>query len=527
MHNTVTKDVQKLHIVCWNFQNFFHVYNCQKSLHMQPEGSKNLWFWILLACTSTNLIGLRVDVAQAANSEILACQKHSVSRIASLRVTSVTLKSCQNSQQLLADSLDSELHPIHLAQSSSPVVSPIYPEEPPPPPAPPTNPGQAPSVPPPRNLPNNPPPLEGQPNNFPGQIPSVPSAPANSGSPPSPPTNPGQIPSVPPPKNLPNNPPPLEGQPNNFPAPSPVQIEQHLEIPKVDYQQRLRKLLQLLQSNESATQQTDNGELGNIIVQEQPLEQLPPPHKREFKPIGYLEANVGYFQTSNVFSSAIDAKADELIFSGLTLTSVPLALGRKTYLTGSINGNLIRYVNQSTFNYEQLILNLNIYQQLTQQMYGEFGWSNQQLFYAENSRRYRFASGDRFDNENSLYLSFGRRDPLSSKLMLDSYYEFRLSLTNVPQNRNRLINTLWLSLNYFLKKSLQVGIDYQFNSSNFTQRDRFDQYHRIYSHLTYGISDLSSVGLQTGVTLGSSTDRTIDFNGWFFSVNYNWDLGRF
>jgi hypothetical protein len=33
--------------------------------------------------------------------------------------------------------------------------------------------------------------------------------------------------------------------------------------------------------------------------------------------------------------------------------------------------------------------------------------------------------------------------------------------------------------------------------------------------------------MQAGATLGGSTDPFIDFDGWFFSVNYNLQLGRF
>ncbi|MGD1914068.1 MAG: hypothetical protein ACFB2X_25485, partial [Rivularia sp. (in: cyanobacteria)] len=167
------------------------------------------------------------------------------------------------------------------------------------------------------------------------------------------------------------------------------------------------------------------------------------------------------------------------------------------------------------------------YQQLTNRMYGEIGWNNQQLFYAQDSDRFNFSSGDKFLNENSFRVSVGRRDPLGPKLNLDSLYELRLSLTNPPEKRNRMINYIWLSLNYYLQKSLRVGIDYQFNLSNFLERSREDQYHRLSGKLKYGISELSSINLQSGFTLGGSTDSNIDFDGWFFSINYSWDFGQF
>ena len=293
--------------------------------------------------------------------------------------------------------------------------------------------------------------------------------------------------------------------------------------------------MQLIEDNKQKQKQSLNSELGTIIVEEVPmpappdLKQPPPIEKPvgRFKPVGYLLGRVGYFHTSNIFSSRTNAIDDGLIFTGLTLAAAPFKIAPKTYLNGSIDGNIIRYSDQSEFSYNQLRFNLGIYQQLTNRMYGEIGWNNQQLFYAQDSDRFNFSSGDKFLNENSFRVSVGRRDPLGPKLNLDSLYELRLSLTSPPEKRNRMINYIWLSLNYYLQKSLRVGIDYQFNLSNFLERSREDQYHRLSGKLKYGISELSSINLQSGFTLGGSTDSNIDFDGWFFSINYSWDFGQF
>jgi hypothetical protein len=158
-------------------------------------------------------------------------------------------------------------------------------------------------------------------------------------------------------------------------------------------------------------------------------------------------------------------------------------------------------------------------------MYGEIGWSNQQLFYARDNNT--FDAGDRFLGENALRLALGRRDILSQKLTLDSFYEFRLSLTDPPEDRNRIINFFWLSLSYYLQRSIQAGVDYQLSVSNFTELDREDLYNRFFGHLNYGISKSSNISVQAGVTLGYSTENNIDFDGWFFGINYNLELGRF
>jgi hypothetical protein len=352
-----------------------------------------------------------------------------------------------------------------------------------------------------------------------------------------------------------DEPPQIEAQPNKPTPIDPEQIEQRLEIPKVDYSTRLERLLQkLAETKQQLPESSINRELGTIIakpqaevnrelgtiiakpsntngkpIEQQSLPQTPPVLKRQptETPIGFLLGRVSFFQTNNLFSSDVDAIQDGLIYSGLTFASAPLKLGAKTYLSGSIDGNIIRYINQSEFNYNQLRLNVDLYHQLSKRMYGELGWSNQQLFYARDSKRYGFASGDRFLNENSFHLSLGRRDPLSSKLMLDSYYEFRVSFAETPEKRDRVINSLWLGLNYYLQQPLQVGLNYQASLSNFSERDREDFYHRLFSSLNYKLSDNSNISAQAGVSIGNSTESSIDFNGWFFSVNYNWELGRF
>ncbi|MBE9037288.1 hypothetical protein [aff. Roholtiella sp. LEGE 12411] len=315
--------------------------------------------------------------------------------------------------------------------------------------------------------------------------------------------------------------PQLEVQPSNFPASS-DSIEQILNAPEINESERLERLWQILQEQKPPPLESNSDRELGLRLRPRPLEQLPLPPTElpvaQFKPIGYLQGRVSYFQTSNIFSSNDLPIEDGFIFSGLTLASTYLPLGSKTYLNGSIDGNLIRYIDKSQYNNNQVRLNLSISQQLSQGMFGKVSWTNQQLFYATN--------GDRFLGENSLQLSLGRRDLLTSRLVLDSFYELSVNFAN-PESRNRVINSFWVSLNYYLQKPLQVGLDYQFNYSDFTQRQREDQFHRLFGHLNYQISDFINMNVQAGVTLGNSTAQNVDFNGWFFSLNYNLELGRF
>lgn len=341
------------------------------------------------------------------------------------------------------------------------------------------------------------------------------------------------------------DPPPVEGEAANIDNnPSPAEIEKNLNTTKSKRTKKIERLLKVLKLNQqqqsvnsssdkdvknSADTDDSDAELGVVRVLERPLEQLPIPEEpvAKFKPVGSLLARFGYFQTSNIFSAEVDPQSDGLFYSGLTLSSIPFRIGGQTYLRGSIDGNIFRYMDQTDFNYNQLRFNLGIFQRLNPKMYAEIGWRNQQLFYARDSDRYNIGSGEKFLNENAFRLSLGRRDPLSKKLMLDSFYELRVSLTDIPRKRNRVINYLSIFLNYYLQKPLQVGLGYQFNYSDFTERIREDNYHRFLASLNYKMSDYSNFSLQTGISLGSSTQDNIDFDGWFFSVNYNLELGKF
>nr|WP_039737553.1 hypothetical protein [Hassalia byssoidea] len=519
---------------------------------MQPKFRKNLLFWTFLAYSGANWCCItQVDATLAANSDTPERNNAIGSIISSMAVKEETHQPCHKNTNLKAMSDDkpqesgnfalgervyaaekenikyfqlsttSETanfnHGLELGNASgynwssygvgsSVCNSLLYSQQPPPKDTPPPNPPPPPPNPPPREEPRN-----------------IPSTSVQR-----------------------NEPPQLEGQPNDFPQTSPTPIEQLLEKPPLTNSERLDRLIRRLQegketlpeSNSSAEIEIrarpipDYDSSAEIEIRARPI-QLPPTVEQpplpaqpvaKFKPIGSLRGYVGFFATNNIFSSEVDPIQDGLVFSGLTLASAPLALGPKTYLSAGIDGNLIFYIDQSQFNYNQIRFYVSIYQQLSRRMYGELGWSNQQLFYAKDGDF--FSAGDRFLNENSLRLSLGRRDPLTQRLVLDSFYELRFNFAD-PDSRNRINNSLLLSLSYYWLRSLQVGLDYQFNLSDFTLRQREDQYHRLYTHLTYGISDSTNVSLQGGVSLGGSTDQNINFDGWFFSLNYNWELGKF
>ncbi len=253
-------------------------------------------------------------------------------------------------------------------------------------------------------------------------------------------------------------------------------------------------------------------ELGLPRLQERILEPRPSPAARQ--PSVYLIGRVDYFRTTNVFSS-VDPVKDGLIRSGLTLFYAP-AIGRNTYLVTSVDGNLVRYGNLGFLNYNELRLRAGVLQRLTPRTFGEIGWGNQQLFSTREGLRDALR-GDRFLNDHAIRLELSRQDALSTKLALNTFYQFRASFAN-PNDRSRLINSFITSLSYSWSSNLQTALDYQVAWSHFTQQPRDEIYHQLVARLTYTITPQSQFNVFSGFSFGGSSDSRIDFNSFILGV---------
>ncbi|HEY9748973.1 MAG TPA: hypothetical protein V6C63_09855 [Allocoleopsis sp.] len=267
--------------------------------------------------------------------------------------------------------------------------------------------------------------------------------------------------------------------------------------------------LRLRESISNSQQQLDP-ELGNIRLRPQPVRASRPQRTV------YLQGRVDFFQSDNIFSS-VDPIDDSLIRTGLSLWAAP-AIGPKTYLIGSINGNLIKYANQDDFDYNEVRVGVSVYQQLTPKMYGEVGLSNQQLFTA--------GGGDRFLSDTSIRLGLGRRDSLSRTVTLDSFYQLRYSIAD-PSDRSRVVNALGASLNYNMTSKLQTGLDYQYVLSSFTEQGREDNYHQLLARLSYDWSRNSRVTVFGGFGFGNSSNRNVDFDSSILGVSLSVNLPLF
>ncbi|MEX0268478.1 hypothetical protein AB3R30_05005 [Leptolyngbyaceae cyanobacterium UHCC 1019] len=240
-------------------------------------------------------------------------------------------------------------------------------------------------------------------------------------------------------------------------------------------------------------------------------------------PVMYLLPRLDIFRSSNILAG-LDPVEDSLIRPAVSLLVLP-ALGSSTYLNVSAEGALNQYFNLTQFNYSELKLKAGIFQRLSPSMSAEIGWTNQQ-FFISNDQIFGLSAGTRFLNDHSIRFELSRQDRLTKNLSLNSFYQFRLSFAE-PSDRSRIINVVSLSLNYTLNPRLQLGLDYQFASANFTTQPRTDLYHQVLGRVSYSAFRTAQISLYGGISTGSSTESTINFNSFLLGISVSFNLVLF
>jgi hypothetical protein len=267
-------------------------------------------------------------------------------------------------------------------------------------------------------------------------------------------------------------------------------------------------------TGEQTDDQTEDSELGILRLREQELERIESQSASARETV-YFIGRLSFFKSDNILLDRLDPIDDQLISLSASVLAAP-RLGPDTLLIASVEGGLIHYNELSELDYRELEFRASLRQFFSARTYGEIGWSNQQLF----------DDGDRFFNDHSLRLTLARRDPLVSNLRLDSFYQLRLSFAD-PSDRNRIINTLGVGLNYSLQPDLQVGLDYQLTLTDFTQQDREDLYNQIVAQLSYDLSRNSRIILFGGFSFGDSSSSDVDFNSAIFGASIDVNVPLF
>jgi hypothetical protein len=257
---------------------------------------------------------------------------------------------------------------------------------------------------------------------------------------------------------------------------------------------------------------TADPELGELQLRE--FENRTRPRR---PPSVYLIGRADYFRSNNIFLDILEPVDDQLFGFGISILAVP-DLSPRTRLIASAGANLYRYTSLDELNYNNFDLRLGIQQTILRNTYAELLWRNQQFFNVNG--------GDRFLNDNSLRFTLSRRDVIAPRLKLDSYYQFRASFAD-PSDRSRIANILGASLDYDVLRRLSVGLNYQFQWTHFTQRERDDAYHEITLQLSYDLSRYSRINLYGGFSFGRSSNQTSDLNSSVLGIVFDTYLSLF
>lgn len=268
-------------------------------------------------------------------------------------------------------------------------------------------------------------------------------------------------------------------------------------------------------SQEPDSAANSDPELGRLRLQER--EVVSEPVSEPDVDTVFLRGRIDYFTSDNILLSDFDPTSDQFGRAGLSIVAVP-QLGSNTQLLASVGGNFAFYNDLSELNYYSLELRAEVRQTIFPNTYATIGWSNRQLFSS--------ADGDRFLNDHAVRFALSRRDSIAEQLTLNSYYQLRFNFTD-PIDRSRLTNTIGTSLNYALQPDLDLGLSYQLDLIDFTQRDRNDAYHQVTAQLSYGLTRNSRVSLYGGFSFGGSSDSNINFDGSIVGVSFSTYLPLF
>lgn len=253
-----------------------------------------------------------------------------------------------------------------------------------------------------------------------------------------------------------------------------------------------------------------NEELGILrllqTAQATPPSPSPPPRQ----PTAFLTGRLGLFNSENAFRS--DTRLDEQIYqSGLSLYLFP-KLSSNTNLYAIAETNLARYENFDSVNYNELELQLGIRQRLLPRTFAQIGWRNQRLY----SPGFR----DKLFSVNAIDTLISHRSILNSRMWLDSFYQARLGFAN-PDSASRFRQTLTLSLNYGISRSLRTGLLYQLDFDDYTQVPRFDTYQQVLGIVSYSITPESRISVFGGTRFGRSSSPGVSLDDTFYGAGLN------
>lgn len=265
----------------------------------------------------------------------------------------------------------------------------------------------------------------------------------------------------------------------------------------------------------------EDTDLGILRIRTQP--EIPAQVTQQPRPkIGFLTARLAIASSDNVLFAVNDVgglTGDTFLRPSLGFAVYP-SLGPQTVFIGTADLGLQRYVSQSALNYDDLRFRVGVRQGLTQRSYGQLTFTYQELFRPGGNR-------GRFFKNTALGLTLGRRDPITTQLVLDSYYLVQFNGAQsrtetfsgpVSSDFSRLLQSAGGYLGYDVTPQLQAGLSYQLNLIDYTAQDRYDAFQQVLGQVVYRLSPTVRLSVYGGVSFGRSSEPRVRFNDTFFGA---------
>jgi hypothetical protein len=260
----------------------------------------------------------------------------------------------------------------------------------------------------------------------------------------------------------------------------------------------------------------EDNDLGILRIRDQP--QIPVAAARPPAKIGFFSARLAIASSDNILLAVNDVgglTGDTFLRPSIGFGVYP-SLGPQTALIATADYGLQRYTTQSSLNYDDLRLRVGLRQGLTPRSYGQLVFTYQELYRPGGNR-------GRFFKNTALGLTLGRRDPITPKLALDTYYLLQFNGAQstsggTATDFSRFFQSAGGYLGYDITPRLQAGLSYQLNFIDYTAQDRYDTFQQVLGQVVYRITPNLRFNVYGGVSFGRSSEPRVRFNDTFFGA---------
>ncbi|MGB3309497.1 MAG: hypothetical protein WBG32_13805 [Nodosilinea sp.] len=260
----------------------------------------------------------------------------------------------------------------------------------------------------------------------------------------------------------------------------------------------------------------EDNDLGILRIRDQP--QLPTQVARPPAKIGFFSARLAIASSDNILLAVNDVgglTSDTFLRPSIAFGIYP-SLGPQTALIATADLGLQRYSAQSSLNYDDLRFRVGLRQGLGSRSYGQLIVTYQELYRPGGNRA-------RFFKNTALGLTLGRRDPITPKLALDSYYlvqfnDAQSTGSGTVTDFSRIFQSAGAYLGYDITPRVQLGLSYQLNLIDYTAQPRYDTFQQVLGQVVYRLSPNLRLNLYGGVSFGRSSEPRVRFDDTFFGA---------